>query len=46
MSILEHSAHALRRRTVSPHYIQANLALFQSDMHDVILEAVQVRDYF
>ena len=46
MSVLEHSVHALRRRTVSPHYIPANLALFQTEMHDVILEAVQVCIFF
>ena len=42
MTTLPHAEHALRRKAYSPHYIPANLALFQTDLQDLCLKVVNV----
>ena len=42
MTTLDHIGHAVRRRGYAQHYTPANLALFQVDAHDHVLELVNV----
>jgi len=42
MTTLEHAPHAVRRKAYSPHYIPANIARFQPEIHEVTLELVSV----
>lgn len=42
MSILEHEAHAIRKRGYAPHYNQSNLATYQPEVHDRVLRMIQV----
>ena len=46
ITILEHALHAVRRKAYSPHYIPANIARFQPEIHEVTLELVSVRVLF
>ena len=43
MTTLDHNGHAVRRKGYAQHYIPANLALFQAEAHDHVLELVAVR---
>ncbi|KAJ7590683.1 cytochrome P450 [Mycena floridula] len=40
MTTLDHASHSIRRKAYSPHYIPANLAKFQPEMHEPTLELV------
>ncbi|KAH7887261.1 cytochrome P450 [Phlebopus sp. FC_14] len=41
MTTLDHAGHAARRKGYAPHYIPANLALFQPEAHDYTIELVK-----
>lgn len=43
MTTLEHASHSIRRKAYAPHYNPANLAKFQPEMHEPMLELVHVR---
>ncbi|TDL30172.1 cytochrome P450 [Rickenella mellea] len=43
MSLLDHTSHAAQKRLFAPHHTQANLVLFQPDIHSYTMEAVKVR---
>ncbi|GAW10238.1 cytochrome p450 [Lentinula edodes] len=40
MTTLEHAPHSVRRKGYAPHYVPANLAKFQPEMHEPMLELV------
>ncbi|KAJ3980366.1 cytochrome P450 [Lentinula detonsa] len=40
MTTLEHAPHSMRRKGYAPHYVPANLAKFQPEMHEPMLELV------
>ncbi|TCD70297.1 hypothetical protein EIP91_003926 [Steccherinum ochraceum] len=42
MTTLPNAEHAARRKPYAPHYSQANLALFQSDIHDVTVKLTDI----
>ena len=42
MTTLDHIGHSVRRKGYAQHYIPANLALFQMEAHDHVLELVTV----
>lgn len=42
MSVLNHADHGVRKRGYAPHYIQANLNLFQSDFHNIVINMIHV----
>lgn len=46
MTTLEHAPHSVRRKGYAPHYVPANLAKFQPEMHEPMLELVNVNFYF
>lgn len=46
MTTLEHTPHSVRRKGYAPHYVPANLAKFQPEMHEPMLELVNVKFYF
>ncbi|KAG6824957.1 hypothetical protein H0H92_005314 [Tricholoma furcatifolium] len=41
MTTLEHASHSIRRKGYAPHYIPSNVAQFQPEMHQVVLELVK-----
>ncbi|KIK50957.1 hypothetical protein GYMLUDRAFT_234401 [Collybiopsis luxurians FD-317 M1] len=40
MTTLEHAPHSMRRKGYAPHYVPANLAKFQPEMHEPMVELV------
>lgn len=42
MTTLEHGFHAVKKKGYAPHYIPANLALFQPEIHTIMLKLVDV----
>jgi hypothetical protein len=42
MTTLDHASHIIRRKAYAPHYTPSNVALFQPEMHDAMLELVKV----
>lgn len=42
MTTLDHIGHAVRRKGYAQHYIPANLAQFQVEAHEHVLELVTV----
>lgn len=38
MTTLPHAEHASRKKSYAPHYIPANLALFQPELHDLTIK--------
>ena len=42
MTTLAHADHAIRRKSYAPHYIPANLALFEPELHDFSLKLTEV----
>ncbi|KAF8901790.1 cytochrome P450 [Mucidula mucida] len=44
MTTLQHSSHSMRRKGYAPHYVPANIAKFQPEMHDPTLELVSTLD--
>lgn len=44
MTTLDHIGHTVRRKGYAQHYTPANLALFQVEAHDHVLELVTVGD--
>lgn len=42
MTTLDHASHVTRRKGYAPHYTPANLALFQPEIHDIVLELIKV----
>ena len=42
MTTLDHASHTIRRKAYSPHYIPANLAKFQSELHEPTIELLDV----
>lgn len=40
---MDHAGHMARRKGYAPHYIPANISLFQPEAHDYTLELVSVR---
>lgn len=41
MTTLEHAPHAMRRKAYAPHYTPTNLALYQPEIHEAVLEMVE-----
>jgi len=42
MTTLDHNAYVIRRKGYAPHYTTSNVALFQPEMHEAVLELVKV----
>jgi hypothetical protein len=45
MTTLDHDTYAIRRKGYAPHYTTSNVALFQPEMHDAVLELIKVTSY-
>jgi hypothetical protein len=43
MTTLPHASHVFRKKGYAPHYTPASLAQFQQDIHQTVLELVNVR---
>ncbi|THH31367.1 hypothetical protein EUX98_g2801 [Antrodiella citrinella] len=44
MTTLPNAEHTARRKPYAPHYTPSNLALFQSDIHDVAIKVIDILD--
>lgn len=42
MTTLPHAEHSVRKKAYSPHYTPANLALFQPELHDLVVKLSDV----
>lgn len=43
MTTLDHGSHSMKKKGYAPHYIPTNLALFQPEIHKIMLKLVDVR---